>query len=504
MGIQPAVGLTGFKTCTVRSLCKLCKPLRAPDLPGGLPIEPRPRRSPSRTGRGGAAAPDAFTWARSRAFQRSSLTGSSSGGSGAELAFWPLPEGLGCGETLTLELRGDPAGIVSDSQVGGAVLPLGPLAERYPSLLAGEAVRLQLALTSPQEQRAAAAAAAAAADASSIGGASGNATYATTAAPSGSSSFDEAAGAGNDGGAAGIRAVSSALQHGGQHDGQRDLEDAGSEGDDDGSPAWGSSAGLAAAADASLAAVLAVQAADGSSLAPPGSATAGAAGAAQGPALDLELRLEPVSCLDALLAVGLPAAAAQTCLAMLAEPGGLYLDVKSAYSTPQDLMVGLHAVGLTCTDGRREEDASAIERGGAHAPVEGRRRACVGRASVAGAAQVRFLPNVPVTAPPNHHPQPPHPADVCERSQRAGHPHQGGLQLPGQTAPGAAWAPAGQLPSSCWAAAGPGWAWAAWAAAVQLLREEVGRPGGILCEPRGQLKSAAPVMDLVPRPYQAG
>ncbi|KAL4421350.1 hypothetical protein ABPG75_010641 [Micractinium tetrahymenae] len=210
----------------------------------------------AKTGRGEAATTDSFTWSRSRAFKRSSLGGSSTGGSGTELAFWPLPEGLDCGETLTLELRGDPAGIVADSQIGRAALPLGALAARYPCLLAGEPVQLQVALTTPQEQKAAPAVAAAAST------------------------------------------------------------------------------------------VLAARAADGSSLAPAGStagSTAGAtgttAGTAEGPVLSLELKLEPVSCLDALAAVGLTPAAAQTCLAMLAEPGGLYLDVKSAYSTPKDLMM---------------------------------------------------------------------------------------------------------------------------------------------------------------------
>ena len=51
----------------------------------------------------------------------------------------------------------------------------------------------------------------------------------------------------------------------------------------------------------------------------------------------LTVRLEEADCLDAAVAAGVQRAAAQTCLAMLSEPGGLYLDVKSAYSTPHDL-----------------------------------------------------------------------------------------------------------------------------------------------------------------------
>ena len=65
-------------------------------------------------------------------------------------------------------------------------------------------------------------------------------------------------------------------------------------------------------------------------------ASAAAGGA---PTLSLSLRLERVTCLEAAAAVGLTPAAAQTCVAMLSEPGGLYLDVKSAYSTPRDLQV---------------------------------------------------------------------------------------------------------------------------------------------------------------------
>jgi hypothetical protein len=63
------------------------------------------------------------------------------------------------------------------------------------------------------------------------------------------------------------------------------------------------------------------------------------------------VQLEPVGCLEAAIGAGLTPAAAQTCLAMLAEPGGLYLDVKSAYSTPRDLKMfvsSLRGMGLHC------------------------------------------------------------------------------------------------------------------------------------------------------------
>lgn len=48
-----------------------------------------------------------------------------------------------------------------------------------------------------------------------------------------------------------------------------------------------------------------------------------AAAAGGHPTLSLTVQLEPVSCLEAAIGAGLTPAAAQTCLAMLAEPGGL-------------------------------------------------------------------------------------------------------------------------------------------------------------------------------------
>ncbi len=196
---------------------------------------------------------------------------------------------------------------MADSQVGRAALPLGSLAARYPCLLAGEAVRLRVTLTSPQAQRAAMAAAGVASN-------GGGGDEGTLVKP-GSGSGDV------------VQTGSLAPRSG------REIQAAATESGEEEDSSRAGQAGIA-----SLAAVLSAQAADGSEL-PAGGSAAGTAGTAGGPALDLELRLEPVTSLDALVAVGLPPAAAQTCLAMLAEPGGLYLDIKSAYSTPQDLMV---------------------------------------------------------------------------------------------------------------------------------------------------------------------
>jgi len=67
------------------------------------------------------------------------------------------------------------------------------------------------------------------------------------------------------------------------------------------------------------------------------------------------LSLEPVSHLDALVEAGVERAAAQTCLALLSgKPGGLFLDVKSAYSSAEDVQMfagalsglGIHVKGV--------------------------------------------------------------------------------------------------------------------------------------------------------------
>jgi hypothetical protein len=64
----------------------------------------------------------------------------------------------------------------------------------------------------------------------------------------------------------------------------------------------------------------------------------------------IKLRLESVGVIFAMENMGVPRAAAQTAVAMLSQPGGLYLDVKSAYSTAYDLQVfvsALKGVGIT-------------------------------------------------------------------------------------------------------------------------------------------------------------
>jgi len=66
--------------------------------------------------------------------------------------------------------------------------------------------------------------------------------------------------------------------------------------------------------------------------------------------VSLKLRLESIGVISAMEAMGVPHAAAQTSVAMLSQPGGLYLDIKSAYSTAYDLQVfvsALKGVGIT-------------------------------------------------------------------------------------------------------------------------------------------------------------
>ncbi|KAG7667612.1 hypothetical protein Ndes2437B_g07624 [Nannochloris sp. 'desiccata'] len=66
--------------------------------------------------------------------------------------------------------------------------------------------------------------------------------------------------------------------------------------------------------------------------------------------VSIKLRLESVGVMAAMETLGVPRAAAQTSVAMLSQPGGLYLDVKSAYSTAYDLQVfvsALKGVGIT-------------------------------------------------------------------------------------------------------------------------------------------------------------
>ena len=66
--------------------------------------------------------------------------------------------------------------------------------------------------------------------------------------------------------------------------------------------------------------------------------------------IKVSLRFESVGVITAMTELGVPRAAAQTAVAMLSNPGGLYLDVKSAYSTAYDLQVFvsmLMGIGIT-------------------------------------------------------------------------------------------------------------------------------------------------------------
>ncbi|KAL4530439.1 hypothetical protein Ndes2437B_g03934 [Nannochloris sp. 'desiccata'] len=66
--------------------------------------------------------------------------------------------------------------------------------------------------------------------------------------------------------------------------------------------------------------------------------------------LVLRLSLEEVPVIEAAINLGVPRAAAQTAIAMLSQPGGLYLDIKSAYSTPYDLQLfvsSLKGIGIS-------------------------------------------------------------------------------------------------------------------------------------------------------------
>jgi hypothetical protein len=66
--------------------------------------------------------------------------------------------------------------------------------------------------------------------------------------------------------------------------------------------------------------------------------------------LVLRLSLEEVPVIEAMVNLGVPWAAAQTAVAMLSQPGGLYLDIKSAYSKPYDLQLfvsSLKGIGIS-------------------------------------------------------------------------------------------------------------------------------------------------------------
>ena len=60
--------------------------------------------------------------------------------------------------------------------------------------------------------------------------------------------------------------------------------------------------------------------------------------------IKVTMSLEVVPHLWALQDIGVAPAAAQTCMALLAAPGGLYLDVKSAYSSAEQCMLFVGAL----------------------------------------------------------------------------------------------------------------------------------------------------------------
>ena len=67
------------------------------------------------------------------------------------------------------------------------------------------------------------------------------------------------------------------------------------------------------------------------------------------PKIRLRISMEEVPVIEAMQNLGVPRAAAQTAVIMLSQPGGLYLDIKSAYSTPYDLQLfitALRGVGI--------------------------------------------------------------------------------------------------------------------------------------------------------------
>ncbi|GAB4820000.1 hypothetical protein N2152v2_007046 [Parachlorella kessleri] len=83
--------------------------------------------------------------------------------------------------------------------------------------------------------------------------------------------------------------------------------------------------------------------------------------------ITVRFRLEKVGVLAAAESIGITPAAAQTCAAMLPKPGGVYLDIKSAYSTPQDIQqfvstmtgIGVHCKAV-CSFVRRQLDVGGI------------------------------------------------------------------------------------------------------------------------------------------------
>jgi hypothetical protein len=327
------------------------------------------------------AGDDGFTWAHASCSSiRDGAVGCTATAEGAAFSFWPLPLNLDSGELLTLELRGDPAGISNDRSVGSVSLSISELVRQHPQLLLQELLqlRVQVPLHRPavpagspaagveQEQAGAAEAAAAAlvgqADAedgeaaeSSDGGIErGNAAEEAATVANSVVEDDCDCSAGDSAGQP-AAAAPSAASNGGQ---ATVVAPAAVISGPPGGSGFGQSL-LSAANAVSNAAVKAVDAVViptaallGIGTGPSGGATlaaaAAAAAAAGTPTLCLTVRLEAVGELQAAVAAGMAPAAAQTCLAMLAEPGGLYLDVKSAYSNPRDLQVWSSAC-LACS-----------------------------------------------------------------------------------------------------------------------------------------------------------
>eukprot|EP00887_Chlorella_sp_A99_P004784 scaffold4.g4784.t1 len=219
--------------------------------------------------------------AMSGAAQRSSGPGGTDGvlaweGGSNPLEFWPLPLDL-AEETLCLQLRGDPVGPVADRGISAvARLPLARLVRDHPQLLEQRQAELHLVL----EARGKGAAAAVA-------------------------SMDDEEGE-EEGGARALALAQAPVP----------------------SPARGAGRGGGPASPQRVC-----------MLATGGDGGADAAVATGEVRLTLVLEVQEVGALTALQELGVPPAAAQTCLALLSAPGGLFLDIKSAYSTAHDLQL---------------------------------------------------------------------------------------------------------------------------------------------------------------------
>ena len=324
-----------------------------------------------RTGLGEVAGDDGFTWAHaSCSSSRDGAVGCTATPDGPAFSFWPLPLNLDSGELLTLELRGDPAGISNDRSVGRVSLSISELVRQHPQLLRQEPLQLRVQVplhravapagppaAADKQQQAGAAETAAAADGrlceedgeaveSSDGGSDRGGAAEEAATVAKSVVEEDCSCAAGDSAGMPAAAAPSAAPNGGH---AAAVAPAAVVSSPPGGSGFGQSL-LSAANAVSNAAVKAVDAVViptaallGIGTGPGGGATlaaaAAAAAAAGTPTLCLTVRLEAVGELEAAVAAGVAPAAAQTCLAMLAAPGGLYLDVKSAYSNPRDLQV---------------------------------------------------------------------------------------------------------------------------------------------------------------------